>query len=118
MNNSSLNNPYLVKKYTDDDGNWYRLYSDGWLEQGGKTDAVYSLLINFLLPFKDMPSIATSAIETYGDKTCYTATSSISSTAFSIISGMWDTNGALVGARPVSKIWFACGYVSGGEGNV
>lgn len=26
---------YLVDSYSDDSGNWYRIYSDGWIEQGG-----------------------------------------------------------------------------------
>ena len=26
---------YLVETYSDEAGNWYRLYSDGWIEQGG-----------------------------------------------------------------------------------
>ena len=25
----------VVESYTDEDGNWYRVYSDGWIEQGG-----------------------------------------------------------------------------------
>lgn len=35
---TDLNSPsrgYLVDNYVDDSGNWYRIYSDGWIEQGG-----------------------------------------------------------------------------------
>lgn len=34
MNNSSLNNPFLKESYQNGDS-WYRIYSDGWCEQGG-----------------------------------------------------------------------------------
>lgn len=27
--------PTVVETYSDDNGNWYRIYSDGWVEQGG-----------------------------------------------------------------------------------
>ena len=41
MNNSSLNNPpkgVLVESYSDN-YSWYRVYSDGWVEQGGYSTA-------------------------------------------------------------------------------
>lgn len=28
-----------IESYHDENGNWYRVYSDGWCEQGGYTDA-------------------------------------------------------------------------------
>ena len=45
-----------VETYSDDDGNWYRIYPDGWCEQGGNistsfTDTDYT--ITFLKPFTD-----------------------------------------------------------------
>ena len=35
---TDLNSPsrgYIVDNYVDDSGNWYRIYADGWIEQGG-----------------------------------------------------------------------------------
>lgn len=49
MNNSSLNNPYLIASYTDDEGNWWRLYEGDWCEQGGILPAVAGV-INLPLP--------------------------------------------------------------------
>ncbi len=41
------------KEPTDDDPSWYNLYSDGWLEQGGLTEAVTDAKIVFPKAFKD-----------------------------------------------------------------
>ena len=46
-----------TETYSDDDGNWYRAYPDGWCEQGGNFGAAFSSwsakTVNFLKPFKD-----------------------------------------------------------------
>ena len=45
---------YLVESAVNDDGSWYRKYSDGWLEQGGKVNAVSeTLVITLLKPYRD-----------------------------------------------------------------
>ena len=43
----------LVERHKDENGNWYNLYSDGWVEQGGGIGESYSTNanINFLIPF-------------------------------------------------------------------
>lgn len=33
--NTSINIDFVVESWNDDEGNWYRLYRSGWLEQGG-----------------------------------------------------------------------------------
>ena len=43
---------YIVDSYHDADGNWYRKYSDGWVEQGGKCEENWTQ-ITFLKPFSD-----------------------------------------------------------------
>lgn len=44
----------VVESYTDEDGNWCRVYSDGWVEQGGIASATTSnVTINLLKPMKD-----------------------------------------------------------------
>ena len=54
---SSLNNPFLIKSYSDESGNWYRVYSDGWCEQGGSFGDAYTgyqnKTLNFLIPMKN-----------------------------------------------------------------
>lgn len=43
--------------YSDDEGNWYRIYADGWCEQGGNFGAAFSSwtakTVNFIIPFRD-----------------------------------------------------------------
>lgn len=51
---SSLNNPYVIETYSNEDGDWYRLYSDGWLEQGGSIGMTSGGTSKTLLkPYKD-----------------------------------------------------------------
>ena len=35
LSNVSNNIDYVVESYNDDEGNWYRIYKSGWVEQGG-----------------------------------------------------------------------------------
>ena len=45
----------VVKTYSDEDGNWYRLYSDGWIEQGGVISTVNksAVTLTFLKEMRD-----------------------------------------------------------------
>ncbi len=46
--------PTIIDTYSDTSGNWYRLYSDGWCEQGGNSQTIPDVwTITFLVPFKD-----------------------------------------------------------------
>lgn len=45
---------YLVESAVNDDGSWYRKYSDGWLEQGGYVAPNASTAITYLKPFADL----------------------------------------------------------------
>lgn len=40
-----------TETYSDNDRNWYRVYADGWCEQGGYLSAAGT--VNFLKPFKN-----------------------------------------------------------------
>lgn len=49
----------LVENWKDENGNWYNLYSDGWVEQGGHFDkgsiqADTTNVITMLKPYKDI----------------------------------------------------------------
>lgn len=43
----------LKESYIDENGNWYRLYSDGWLEQGGTYIGSTGSTITLLKPYAD-----------------------------------------------------------------
>jgi len=101
MNNSSLNNPYLIEKYQNGDS-WYRIYSNGWCEQGGIA-TTNNVKFNFLIEFKDtdyniQASSVTSATPPSSD--CY------------LIFNLKDKDGAKLIGRPFPASWRACGYVS------
>ena len=47
LSNVSQNIDYVVDSYSDDNGNWYRVYKSGWVEQGGHGFGT----VTFLKPF-------------------------------------------------------------------
>jgi hypothetical protein len=43
-----------TETYSDEFGNWYRIYPDGWIEQGGKVAATaQGIVINLLKPYSN-----------------------------------------------------------------
>lgn len=50
--------PTVVETYSDNNGNWYRIYSDGWIEQGGTFGGAFSSYtekaITLLKPFDNV----------------------------------------------------------------
>lgn len=95
----------LTESWNDGNGEWYRKYSDGWIEQGGKIEAGSSTqykTVNYAIPF----SSASSYVLTYtvdgiasyiGVKNRTTTNSEIATHT----TGGAITNGAY---------WYACGY--------
>ena len=91
---------------------WYRVWSDGWIEQGGYTprtsDAFIS--VNFAKPFsQDNPNVQLTRRFYYdNDSTsCQnrtTGVSSVTKTGFKCYDNDWSANGGSAG------VWYACGY--------
>lgn len=44
-------NSYITESVVNSDGSWYRQYSDGWLEQGGKCSGREYITVNLLKPY-------------------------------------------------------------------
>lgn len=92
---------------TDDDPTWYNLYSDGWLEQGGKITAGNNgkTFVMFIRPYIDT-NITMSVMQTGG------ASNSIGRFAF------WNSTENItqtgvyadVGNATLPATWRACGY--------
>ena len=92
---------------------WYRVYSDGWCEQGGTVDngsytAQYLTSVTFLKPFKN---------------TSYTANASVSESEHvqtsAVVGGKTITTMSVQGScgygnsyKVKSIDWFACGYIA------
>lgn len=43
----------VTESYQDENGNWYRVYKSGWVEQGGSFDSASTVTVSFLKPFLD-----------------------------------------------------------------
>ena len=53
LDGSNAQFPYLVETYQNGTS-WYRIWSDGWCEQGGSVESIIaSPTVSFLIPFKD-----------------------------------------------------------------
>lgn len=112
---SNVSIPYITSKYKNGNS-WYRIWSDGWLEQGGTTSAGYNspVTVSFIKQYEEVPltvyMIASNAsadgnpnqsriatiVSRNSDKFIYTvSTPSAQST--------------------VPIIWSASGYIIGGE---
>lgn len=105
--------PVVVETYDDGNGNWYRLWSDGWVEQGGVlSSSLWSsvnsfITLTFLKPFMN---------------TTYTFLKTISSNYQSNLNAMnfaynnKTTSTISVGGCPSNYIneqnWYACGYAA------
>ena len=57
LSNCPPNYDYVVERYSDAQGNWFRKYKSGWLEQGGGYGEAFTdyrqVTITFLKPFND-----------------------------------------------------------------
>lgn len=105
ISTATLNKPAVVKENYLNGGDWYRVYSDGWCEQGGiLAQGSGSYTVNFLKPFKDTNysifkhfGSNSGAYSLYYYFGFYTKTSSSATTT-------------LGGSN--TSCWYACGFVS------
>ncbi len=100
---SNCTKPYIIETYSGG-SSWYRLYSDGWCEQGGFFGASYTSYtektFTFLKPFKDTDYFATCHSAHTGDLS-YPSIKAKAPSGVTFVStynnGGWGN-------------WFACGY--------
>lgn len=108
MDNSSLNNPpkrVLVESYING-ANWYNLYSDGWLEQGGEsgqwTGTSQNQTANLLKSYSDTNyDVLTTYTQVY---TGYNSCAVVKSTNNFVYGGYSSA------AKAIN--WYACGYAA------
>lgn len=86
-----------IKETYKNGTNWYRIYSDGWIEQGGVIEG-YSTSITFLKKFIDTNYTLLMVGRGYGNNDQYLGSSTYSTTGFTVI------------ASTVQRSWYACGY--------
>lgn len=104
---NKLNNttPHIVDTWKDSQGNWYRVWSDGFIEQGGKTVALApdaTATVTFPLSFQD--EILNKNIQRETNTGNYTP-----SFLETTMTGTKLRNNANDGAA-VSLVWYVSGY--------
>ena len=100
---------YIIQTYVNGTS-WYRVYSDGWCEQGGKfyIGVDQNVTTTFLKSFKDTNYTLTTSQYYTGTTVSGTANSpihwvqSISKTSFKVYEDMHDNY----------VYWYACGYIA------
>ena len=69
LTNVDSNIDFVIESFKDDEGNWYRKYRSGWVEQGGKSEFnVAGGNINFLVEFST-PNFTVTCSQTTRENT-------------------------------------------------
>lgn len=104
---------YVVESYRNGT-DWYRIYSDGWIEQGGSiafSSSTYIATFNFIKPFSTIPTVFTGIISnpTGG---AYTGNKEPTTSSVTVFAGGWLDDGRIATAPAYgSKVSvYACGY--------
>ena len=106
----AVETPVVVETYRNG-MNWYRVYSDGWIEQSGFVDNGTALkTVTLLKPFIDTNyTVLVTSYHPTGDQTLYHhhvdsfTTTTFKAAAYGERGGATNTNGTQL-------IWYACGY--------
>ncbi len=105
---------YINETYNDG-LNWYRKWSDGWIEQGGMIDGTGSygkVFINFQVPFSERIKMCFSQIDWGFEQNWFEGTFNADARAVTDISGA-PTDVTLTGCafqKFSKRNWYACGY--------
>lgn len=107
--------PTIVETYSDAAGNWYRIYSDGWCEQGGRVNSVaYNSAtknVTLLIPMRDnkyyASAIAITDASDDGTWNISTRVAGLTTTQMTVRGGA-NANGAYTGLC----CWEVRGYKS------
>ena len=102
-----VNERTIIKEYKEGT-QWYRIYSDGYLEQGGHRNQISTdsyLTISFFVPFKDTNYTFVDTAKVTSATSVVTSSASISSMSESTIKLVQDTNADSGG------IWVASGHI-------
>ena len=97
---------YITKSVVNSDGSWYRKWSDGWLEQGGKCSEDDYITVNLLKPYKNTNYIVLKAFNTTEEAPASTAFAGAYIQAYSKTNTSFKTYNYDYGA---STVWYACG---------
>ena len=105
---------YINETYNDGT-NWYRKWSDGWIEQGGTINGVGSygkVFISFQVPFSERIKMCFSQIDWGVEQNWFEGTFNADARAVTDIAGA-PTDVTLTGCafqKFSKRNWYACGY--------
>nr|DAF56669.1 MAG TPA: Putative tail fiber protein fold, Tail fiber, receptor [Myoviridae sp. ctWb16] len=95
-----LNSMKYVVETWNEGTEWYRIWSDGWIEQGGFISAKTSNTITFIKPFKNTDYLPIfTPYANMGSHIVYVKTKE--NTNISIYNG---------DSKEIAISWYACGY--------
>ena len=105
---------YIVETYVNGTS-WYRVYSDGWKEQGGIISvAAYTTsttsTVTFLKPFANANYSAVLQVANGGNSWAKISTNSTSRTATTMVAAEYQTDGTGASIAAHKLIWYAYGY--------
>lgn len=106
LSNCPANYDYVVESYSDDQGNWYRKYKSGWLEQGGLAySSSGDAAVTLLKPYADTGFAVMTTNEKTSDINAYGWTYIISktTTGFTISSKSGSGSAVTCNARWEAK---------------
>ena len=112
MFDGSLKNRYLIENFRDSQGNWFKKYSDGWIEQGAFNNGSGTWgkkTISLLKPFANenytvLFNVDTSDLSNFSDSGSTSIRVNYSQTALA----NKTTTGFTVGTYYYFR-WYACG---------
>lgn len=94
-----------VETYSDDDGNWYRIYPDGWCEQGGHLiPTATTSTVTFLKPFSDTKYTILTGVGYTSNTAVSTATVAVTKTTSNFTIFLNNTS--------YNCYWEAKGYIA------
>ncbi len=116
--NVTINAISLEGEWHDNNGNFWRVYSDGWCEQGGWVNAIQDSLttVNLLHYFKDASYNISTEVRTSDSIGSYSASvdtwsnvQSITTTSFKV--NMYESPATVAHHVFLGFYWRACGYI-------
>lgn len=115
LQNKFNSGAYVEDFWKSEDGkNWYRLWSDGWIEQGGTLEANdSSTKLTFLIPFTNInwSYFVTGAFYTTSTGSpCVAILTDSKTITGATLQLRWNGAAANINSYMPSCTWYACGY--------
>ena len=109
LDTNNLSVHVVVDNYYDDTtGNWYRVYDDGWVEQGGKCSEPGYITVNLLKPYKNTNYIVLKTFNTTLESYFSDSFPAVYMQAYSKTTTSFKTHTG-TDSSSLTTVWYACG---------